>query len=150
MAVLVTFTLKTHTIDDDKDHDTGIFVEVHDKNRNTIGYIANAQRSDDDSMHYNDGDVRQFTFPPVGNAIPKEDCLPSAWRMGIQASGPGETTVEGVIFHGGNDRWTFDAWLYLSFSDNTSCFGDKKGQIIESDNHELVWDDFSNTISTAG
>jgi hypothetical protein len=27
VSVLVGFTLKTHTIDDDKDHDTGIFVE---------------------------------------------------------------------------------------------------------------------------
>ncbi len=146
MPVLVGFTLRTHTIDDDKDDDTGIFVEVHDKNGNQIANIGNAELSHDGSTHYNPGDIRQFHIDPLREDIPKDDCLPCAWRMGIKASGPGLNILTG----GGNDRWTFDAYLFVVFSDDTSSGGNKLGQTLESNDEMLVWDDYSNTGNIAG
>ena len=53
-ARLQSAVLRTHTHGDDKDPDTGVYVEVHDNGGNTIAYIGNAERSDDDSKHYDD------------------------------------------------------------------------------------------------
>jgi hypothetical protein len=136
MAVLVGFTLKTHTIDDDKDHDTGIFVEVRDINGSTIALIGDAETSDDDSKHYNNGETHQFGFKPIEPDIPKEQCLPCSWKMGIKANG--------------DDTWTFDAWLYVVFSDDTSVFGDKLGQKLISSDSQEIDDEFSYTGKIAG
>jgi len=146
-VVLVSLGLRTHTIDDDKDHDTGIFVDVIDNDGNQIAYIANAQ-SNGDTMHYNPSDIKSFSFDPLRNDTLKNQCTNFKWRMGIQASGPGETTIGAggvpiAIFHGGNDRWTFDAYLTLVFSDDTSITTNKLGQVLESNNGQLVWDDFN-------
>lgn len=155
VAVLIRFSLKTHTINDDKDHDTGIFVEVHDKNGNRIGYIENAARSDNESpdTHYlpecDPNKTHEFSFAPLRDDIQKDDCLPCSWIMGIKASGP-NTIINGIQFPGGNDRWTFDAWLFLIFSDDTSDFGDKLGQTLESNGHQLTWDGPSFTRGTPG
>jgi hypothetical protein len=146
---LVGFTLETHTINDDKDHDTGIFVEIIGNAGQFIGYIEHAQSSDDDSMHYNHGEYHAFHIDPLRPSIFKDDCTNFQWRMGIQAAAGwfNETTIgiDGTPFefHGGNDRWTFDAWLTVVFDDDTSIGGDKLGQTLESNNRKLVWDDFS-------
>jgi len=68
--------------------------------------------------------------------IPKEQCLPCSWRMGTTANG--------------SDEWTFDAWLYVVFSDDTSLFGDKLGQDLNSQNSQLALDNFSYTGKVAG
>jgi hypothetical protein len=108
-------------------------------------------------MHYNRDDIKEFPIPPVRADIAKGDCLPCSWRIGIQASGGLPFGVDIDIqdthiahLHGGNDRWTFDAWLFVVFSDDTSTVGDKLGQTLESNGGELMWDDYSLTGSTAG
>jgi hypothetical protein len=112
-------TLKTHTIDDDKDHDTGIYVDVVGNSRKLIADVADAQSSDNDSTHFDDGRVHSFDFSPVNDHILKDECTNFKWRMGIKASGGTDVTIEiqgiGGTFHHGNDRWTFDAWLTLRF-----------------------------------
>ncbi len=147
LVSLVSLTLRTHTIDDDKDHDTGIYVDVNGNSGKTIAHVADAQSSDNDSTHYNDGSIHSFHFSPVNDHILKDECTNFKWRMGIKASGGIDVTIEvqgvGGTLHHGNDRWTFDAWLTLRFSDGTSLTTNKLGQILESHNGKLVWDDFN-------
>jgi hypothetical protein len=106
VAVLVGFTLKTHTIDDDKDPDTGVWVVINDKYGNEIAGISNADSSDNDSTHYKPGETHEISIPAPRNDIPKENCLPCAWRMGIEAAPPPAFNPLGAP---GNDKWTFDA-----------------------------------------
>ncbi len=139
--------LRTHTNGDDKDHDTGIYVDVHDNGGNTIAYIGNAERSDDDSKHYNDGSDHSFDVPLSEGTVLKSDCTNFKWRMGIQASGPNWIIKLGGTPEdnpgGGNDQWQFDAWLTLNFGDGTFFTTDKLGQTLNSTGGELVWDDFN-------
>jgi hypothetical protein len=145
---LVKATLKTTTGDDDRDHDTAIFVEVTKADAKTdIAKIAYAEVGG--KYGYADHTTHQFDFPPVRAGIPKNQCQNFKFRMGIQAHGGvfgnDKLNVEFEnlpIFstQGGNDRWKFDAWLILTFSDGSTLTRDKLRQSLESHGGKLVWD----------
>jgi hypothetical protein len=152
--VLTKIVLHTQTNDDDKDNDTGVFVEVKGNDGKDIAYIESAEKSDskdcDDpaSRHYCDGSPHDFEVPLKRGDISKSDCTKFTWRMGIQASAGilpnGGLDVQKVrILTFGNDKWKYDGIITLYFSDGTSFSGDKLDQTLESTAGKIVWDEYS-------
>jgi hypothetical protein len=141
-------TLKTTTKDDDRDRDTAIFVQVTENDAKTeLAKVAYAEVGG--QYGYADHTTHQFNFPPVKMGIPKSQCQNFKFRMGIPAHGgifgnaKFDIKVENlpiITGQGGNDRWKYDAWLILTFSDGTTLVRDKLDQTSESNGGKLVWD----------
>jgi hypothetical protein len=146
---LTSAVLKTITDGDDRDHDTGVFVQVTEPDgHTTIAQIYNAELGG--QYGYADHETHELTIPLYQKApVPKSKCQSFKFRMGIQATGGvfGNMNVTGKIddwpvvnLHGGNDKWKFDAWLTLHFSDGSTLVSNKLDQTLESNGGRLVWD----------
>jgi hypothetical protein len=148
--VLVKVNLHTHTKDDDRDHDTGIFVQV----TKIDGHTSIAQIGDAESCcgQYGYADNEDHDLPiPIYKAqqFKKSECVGFKFRMGIMARGGilGNASFTGKIedwpvvsVQGGNDKWKFDAWLRLTFSDGSFLENNKINQTLESNGGRLAWD----------
>ena len=146
---LVRAVLHTHTDGDDRDHDTGIFVEVTEADGHTVlAQIGNAEACCG-RYGYADNEDHDLNIPLQKPGIPKSDCINFKFRMGIMAKGGifGNTTFTGridnwpiVSLSGGNDTWKFNAWLRLYFSDGSMLESNKLNQTLSSTGGKLVWD----------
>jgi hypothetical protein len=61
--VLTKAAFSSHTLDEDKDHDTGIYVKVRTKNGKTlIAHVDNRDNSGDDGTQYKDQSDHSFNL----------------------------------------------------------------------------------------
>jgi len=108
--LLLKATVTTHTNDDDKDHDTCVFVDVKNASGDSIiAHAENHECSSDDSKQYKDGSDHTFDLSVDGVGMAK-----SAAR--------GFTVHMWQETHGGrgHDTWKFNVTVTLTFSDRTT------------------------------
>lgn len=158
---LTRVVLKTWTDGEDQDSDTSIGVSVWCNYANgaawndpniAAAWIDNAERNNNDncndpnSRHYCDGSRHDFDVT-VREHIPKSQCNNFQWMMGIEASGAvkiGDLPVYHLIPlapEGGNDKWMFDAFLTLTFSDGSTFSANKMHQTLNSRGGRPDWDE---------
>ena len=114
-AVLLKATFFSHTNDDDKDHDTGIYIKVKAEDGTVIAHADNRDNSGDDGTQYKDNSDHQFDLEIDAVGIEKKDV--------------GKFTVEVCIHTNGNDTWKMRSRVQLMFSDKkplTASGGDVK------------------------
>lgn len=105
--VLIKATFFSHTNDDDKDHDTGIYVKVSTADGSSdIAHADNRDNSGDDGTQYKDGSDHQFD-------------------LDLDAPGLAKAAAKGFKVHvsqhtHGNDTWKFHGRVVLYFSDHTN------------------------------
>lgn len=146
---LVRAVLHTHTKNEDRDHDTGIFVEVTERDGHTdLAKIGNALACCG-QFGYGDNTNNDLDIPLEKPGILKSACQGFKFRMGILAAGGifGKDTFTGEIqgwkifsVSGGNDTWKFDAWLTLYFSDGSNLQSNKLDQTLSSQGGKMAWD----------
>ena len=140
--------LRTHTDGEDKDHDTAVFVYVTESNgTKVIAQVAYAAASG--PYGFADNEWHDIPVPLSGTALlTKAECQHFKYKIGIQAHGGtlGNTTADFSLdklpfltLTGGNDRWKFDGWLILTFSDGSTLSSDKLKQDMNSTGGKLVW-----------
>ena len=119
--VLVRASLKTHTRDNDRDHDSCISVEARTADHQLM--IAAAYLTECAGQYgYGNGETHEFDVPLVqgANAVTRSRCQRFEFRMGITPTG--------------SDEWSFDAWLILHFDDGSTYWNDKLNQDINTTN----------------
>jgi hypothetical protein len=103
--MLIGAWLYTQTLDDNKDCDTGVYIYVYQKDSNfQVASIDNAANSSSDSTEYNDWSQNWIQLR-IAQPSPKSDWNSYVARMFSRANG--------------NDKWKFNATVYLAFSDGT-------------------------------
>jgi len=98
----------THTNGEDKDHDTGIYVQVRDNSGSIIAHANNRDSSGGDGTKYKEGSDHQFELTLDAPGLPKSklsDFRVKVWQR-----------------TNGHDTWDLDCTVALSFSDGTSLF----------------------------
>jgi hypothetical protein len=111
---LVAAELLTHTNDDNKDHDTGIYATVETADGTALlAELNNADSSGDDATEYNDGSYHSIALPVTAWGMPKSLCR--QFRVHLQ-----QQTY-------GHDTWKFNARVILYFSDGTDLVADAFG-----------------------
>lgn len=121
--VLIKATLKTHTNDDDKDHDTGIYVEVKSGDGQSLIAVANDRdESASDGTQYKDDSDHQFDLE-LGDAVgmTKSSCKGFKVKLWQQ-------THNGR----GHDTWKFNGKLILIFSDKSNLIASVENVTLES------------------
>lgn len=122
--ILLKATLFTHTNDDDKDHDTCIFVDVTSSDgQSLIAHAANGDCSSSDGTQYKDDSEHQFDLQCDGVGMKKEGC--KKFNVNIH-----QETHGGA----GHDTWKFNAKLVLHFSDNTNIIAKEDGVVLVNNN----------------
>jgi hypothetical protein len=114
--ILLKATLFTHTNNEDKDHDTGVFVEVRNADGSSlIGKAYDRDDTNDDGGQYKDNSDHQFDLD-LGDAVgmSKSSCHQFQAKIWQQ-------THNGA----GHDTWKFTATLVLTFSDHTNITATK-------------------------
>lgn len=105
--VLIKATFFSHTNDEDKDHDTGIYVRVTAADgTTTIAHADNRDNSGDDATQYKDGSDHQFDLDLDSPGLSKPTCQ--------------KYTVHMYIHTHGKDTWHFNGRVVLYFSDKTN------------------------------
>jgi len=120
---LVKATLFTHTNDDDKDHDTGVFIEVYTADgKSLIGKAYDKDDTNDDGGQYKDNSNHQFDLE-LGDAVgmSKSDC--EKFKTVIW-----QQTHNGA----GHDTWKFNAKVILLFSNKTNITAQNNGITLTS------------------
>ncbi len=118
--VLIKATLFTHTNDDNKDHDTGIYAEVKTADGQTIIVHANNRdNSGDDGTEYKDGSDHQFDLDIDAAGIEKSSCAGYKVRVWQHTHG--------------HDTWKFNARLVLYFSGGTNIVASRDGIELKND-----------------
>jgi hypothetical protein len=113
-------TFSSHTNDDNKDHDTGVYVKVWTVDGSTImAHADNRDSSGSDATEYNDGSDHQFNLDVDAAGLKKS----SARRFKVQVC---QQT-------NGHDTWKFNARVTLVFSDNSNLVASKDGIILVND-----------------
>lgn len=108
--VLLKATVMTHTNDDDKDHDTCVFVEVKNAAGDSlIAHAENHECSSDDSKQYKDGSDHQFELSADAVGMAKSDARGFKVHMWQETHGGA-----------GHDTWKFNVTVTLQFSDRTN------------------------------
>ncbi len=118
--VLVKAVLSTHTNDEDKDHDTGIYVDV--KTSDGSGKIAqckNADNSGDDGTQYKNNSDHDVSLEIVSIGIKKSACKGFKVHMWQHTKG--------------NDTWRFKPSVILSFSDGTTLLAEGGNTELKND-----------------
>jgi hypothetical protein len=129
MATLTTAEFFSHTNDDNKDKDTGVFVEVKTKNGNTLlAEINDADNSTRDETEYNDGSEHVIPLVVKSTGSTKEECAAFKVRVRSKANG--------------NDKWKFNARLTLGFSDGTNLVKSKDDIELNSRGSQFAEDNF--------
>jgi hypothetical protein len=105
--VLIKATFFSHTNDEDKDHDTGIYVTVSTADGDTtIAHADNRDNSGDDGTQYKDGSDHQFDLDLDAPGIDKPSCQGAKVHVYIHTHG--------------HDTWRFNGRVVLYFSDHTN------------------------------
>jgi hypothetical protein len=105
--VLIKATFFSHTNDEDKDHDTGIYLRVTGADgTTTIAHADNRDNSGDDGTQYKDGSDHQFDLDLDSPGLDKSACE--------------HFTVHMWIHTHGHDTWRFNGRLVLYFSDKSN------------------------------
>ena len=121
--LLIKATLKRHTHDEDRDHDSCINAEARTSDHKIL--IAAAHLSECQGQYGDrDHETHESDVPltPEGKKLRLSQCHEFQFRMGITPTG--------------DDTWKFDAWLILHFEDGTTYWNDKIDQVIDASN---VW-----------
>jgi hypothetical protein len=122
--ILLKATLFTHTNDDDKDHDTCIFVDVISSDGSSlIAHAANGDCSSSDGTQYKDDSEHQFDLQCDAVGMKKDGC--KKFKVNIH-----QETHGGA----GHDTWKFNAKLVLHFSDNSTIIAKKDGIVLVNNN----------------
>jgi hypothetical protein len=124
---LVKVTLVTYTQDEDRDHDTCIFVQVDDRNHTHRVAEANNAECAGGKYGYANHERHEFEVPLTadGRGMTRSQVEGNQFRMGIKANG--------------NDKWKFDAWLVMHFDDGSTYYNDKLKQTLEDRGCSNVW-----------
>lgn len=105
--VLIKATFFSHTNDEDKDHDTGVYVRVTSADgQTTIAHADNRDNSGDDGTQYKDGSDHQFDLDLDAPGMDKASC--AGFKVHI------------YIHTHGNDTWRFNGRVVLYFSDRSN------------------------------
>lgn len=124
---LIKATLFTHTNDEDKDHDTGVYVTVTSADgQTTIAHADNRDNSGDDGTQYKDGSDHQFDLDLDSPGMEKDSC--KGYRVHV------------YIHTHGHDTWRFNGRLVLYFTDHSNI-------TASIDNVELKNDGASTDVS---
>ena len=129
MSTLSTAEFFSHTNDDNKDKDTGVFVDVFTKDGNTLlAQIADADNSSDDATEYNDGSEHVIGLTVKSSGSTKEDCAGFKVKVRSKANG--------------DDKWKFNARVTLFFTDGTNLVKPKDGIELDSEDSGFAEDNF--------
>jgi hypothetical protein len=121
---LVRAELFTHTNNDNKDHDTGIYLSVTTADgRTLLAGRSNADNSGDDSTEYND--YSDHTVPLTVLA------------PGAQKTQSGQFRVHLWQRTHGNDTWKFNAQVSLDFSDGTNLVASRDNIVLRNNNASI-------------
>jgi hypothetical protein len=119
--VLVKATFFSHTNDDDKDHDTGVYVKVTTNDgQSIIAHADNRDNSGDDGTQYKDGSDHQFDLDLDGAGMSKADC------QGFKVNVWQHTH--------GHDTWKSNMRVVLYFSNHTNLQAARDGIELKNDN----------------
>jgi hypothetical protein len=124
--VLIKATFFSHTNDEDKDHDTGVYVKVKTADGSSmIAHADNRDNSGDDGTQYKDGSDHQFD-------------------LDLDAPGSSKSTARGykvqVCQHThGHDTWRFNGRVVLYFSDKTNLEASSDGNELKNDGACTNW-----------
>ncbi|MEO6390768.1 MAG: hypothetical protein ABIP75_02880 [Pyrinomonadaceae bacterium] len=118
--VLIKATFFSHTNDDNKDHDTGIYVKVRTADGSSmIAHADNRDNSGDDGTEYKDYSDHQFDLDLDAAGISKSD----ASKFRVQ-----------VCQHThGHDTWKMNGRVVLYFSNKTNLVASQDGVTMEND-----------------
>ena len=119
-AVLIKATFFSHTNDDNKDHDTGVYVKAKmEDGASLIGHADNRDNSGDDGTEYKDGSDHQFDLDLDAPGLSKDD----AKKFKVQ-----------VCQHThGHDTWKFNGRVVLYFSNKTNLVSSRDGIELKND-----------------
>jgi hypothetical protein len=119
-AVLIKATFFSHTNDDNKDHDTGIYVKARIQDGSSlIGHADNRDNSGDDGTEYKDGSDHQFDLDLDAAGLSKSDA--------------GNFKVQVCQHTHGHDTWKFNGRVVLYFSDRTNLVSARDGIELVND-----------------
>lgn len=118
--VLVGATFHSHTNNEDKDHDTGIYVKVMiSDGSGIIAHADNRDNSGDDGTQYKDGSDHEFGLDIDARAIKKSACKGFLVHLWIHTHG--------------NDTWRMSGWVRLDFSDGTNLIANLGNTELKND-----------------
>lgn len=104
---MLTGTFSSHTNDEDKDHDTGIYVTVMSADGSSkLAHVDNCDNSGDDGTQYKDGSDHSCALVIDSAGLARD-------------SAKGFTGTICIHTHG-NDTWRFRGDVTLHFSDNSN------------------------------
>ncbi len=118
--VLIKATFFSHTNDEDKDHDTGVYVKVNSSDNLTqIAHADNRDNSGDDGTQYKDGSDHQFD-------------------LDLDAAGLSKSSCKGFKVHvwqhtHGHDTWRSNQQVVLYFSDHSNLTASRDGIELKND-----------------
>jgi hypothetical protein len=105
--VVTKVTFSSHTNDDNKDHDTGVYVKVHTKDGQTL--IAHADNRDNggtDATEYNDNSDHSFSLDVDADGLKKSAATGFRVQVCQQTNG--------------NDTWKMRSSVVVKFSDGAN------------------------------
>ena len=118
--VLIKATFFSHTNDDNKDHDTGVYVRVKTSDGSSmIAHADNRDNSGDDGTEYKDGSDHQFDLD-----------LDAA---GLEKSSAANFRVQVCQHTHGHDTWKFNGRVVLFFSDKSNLVSSRDGIELKND-----------------
>jgi len=117
---LIKATFFSHTNDDNKDHDTGVYVKVRTADGSSlIAHADNRDNSGDDGTEYKDGSDHQFDLDLDAPGLSKS----SAHKFKVQ-----------VCQHThGHDTWKFNGRVVLYFSDKLNLVASRDSIELKND-----------------
>lgn len=121
--LLTRAVLKTHTNDNDKDHNTGVFVTVMSNDgQSTIASANDKDDTSDDGGQYKDNSDHQFDLILESPGMMKKETCKGFNVKVWQRTHGGR----------GHDEWKFNASVVLYFADGTNLTASKEGVTLES------------------
>jgi hypothetical protein len=118
--VLVGATFHSHTNNEDKDHDTGVYVRVSSSDGSgIIAHADNRDNSGDDGTQYKDNSDHEFGLDIDARAIRKSACRGFLVHLWIHTHG--------------NDTWRMSGWVRLDFSDGSNLVANLGNSELKND-----------------
>ena len=123
----------SHTNDDNKDKDTGVYVQVRTADlKSVLAGIDGADSSGDGAKEYKD--KSDNTIPLVIQAFGAtfDQCQNFKFRVGIRATGPG-------VFGIGNDTWHFNGRVTLYFDNGLTLIQELGDSSLTSGREKVAY-----------
>jgi|GEM_PF-3162518 len=121
-AVLIRGELATHTNDDNKDHDTCVYVTVTTADGSSqLAHISNGDCGGDDATEYNNNSDHSISFQIDSSGATKDACRGFKVHMWQKTHGGR-----------GHDTWKFDVRAILYFSDGLNLVAHAEGVTLSS------------------